>query len=280
VVSWLCESIHAGVFVPGEQLDVSVDVRNSGGGNAAPVVTVVVYWADPTVGFAHPNFFAATNMVVPPSRDVPGGVQTATISAVIPATAPEHICLLAMVSHPQDPAGVVCDPIQDRHWAQRNLVAAQLAKGAPIILPLTVANPRADKSEFLLTVAPPAPALTGRVAAEVAAVPSQLRPSVRLLDEKGKALSDAGEFAQIRVALDGLARRPLQLLVEMDKDLEIGTAASLEVSIVDFKDKARVGSWGAVLVPPGALVRPAAGSRTVARVYPGPVARQPVHPYD
>src|SRR4051812_40615837 len=52
VVSYLCDSIHAGPYTPGQPLDVVVDVRNAGGGNAASIATVVVYWADPTAGFA------------------------------------------------------------------------------------------------------------------------------------------------------------------------------------------------------------------------------------
>src|ERR1700712_1469551 len=45
VCSYLCGGIHAGAFTPGQRLDVTVDVRNSGGGNSASIATVVIYWA-------------------------------------------------------------------------------------------------------------------------------------------------------------------------------------------------------------------------------------------
>jgi len=140
-VSYLCESIHTGPYKPGEKLDVTVDVRNSGGGNNAAIATVVVYWAVPSVGFAKPTFFAATVVAVPPSRNASGSVLTRTMTATIPSTAPDHICLVVAVSHPQDKAGLACDPVRDRHWAQRNLVAVTTAVGAPVIVPFLAAKP-------------------------------------------------------------------------------------------------------------------------------------------
>jgi hypothetical protein len=124
VVSWECPGIHAGPFSPGANLDVTVDVRNSGGGSATAIVTLVVYWAIPTVGFSKPTVFGATTVAVPPMRDpsVPGFV-SASFSGVIPASAPDHICLLAVATHALDAAGTVVDPVNDRHWAQHNLLA-------------------------------------------------------------------------------------------------------------------------------------------------------------
>ena len=132
VVSYLCPSIHAGAYTPGGPLDVTVDIRNSGDGSATSIATVVVYWADPTVGFAHPHFFAATTVPVPPSRNAPMTVTTNILTATIPPDAPPHICLIVAVSHPQDPAETICNPVKYRHWAQRNLVHAVAAQGAPV----------------------------------------------------------------------------------------------------------------------------------------------------
>src|SRR5262249_38228589 len=121
-ISWDCQAIHASPYTPGTVLNVRVDVRNSGPGNATAIPTVIVYWSDPTVGFAHPLFLGATTVAAPPMRDrfQPGFVTTAVISGTIPAGAPDHICLLAVVTHGLDKAGSVPDPINDRHWAQRN----------------------------------------------------------------------------------------------------------------------------------------------------------------
>ena len=141
VISYLCDAIHASPYTPGDPLEVVVDIRNSGGGSSASVATVVVYWADPTVGFAKPTFFAASSVAVPPSRSAPSVTSTAVMRATIPATAPPHICLLVMASHPQDPAGKVADPVGDRHWAQRNLVAVTVAPGAPALIPFAGREP-------------------------------------------------------------------------------------------------------------------------------------------
>src|SRR5690242_19966444 len=43
VISWDCDAIHATPYRPGSVLEVSVDVRNSGPGNATAVTTVIVY---------------------------------------------------------------------------------------------------------------------------------------------------------------------------------------------------------------------------------------------
>ncbi|MGH9264737.1 MAG: hypothetical protein ACRD1D_08590, partial [Acidimicrobiales bacterium] len=174
VVSWLCDSIHAGPYRPGEPLDVTVDVRNSGGGNSASVATVVVYWSDPTVGFAKPRFFAASAVAVPPSRTVPGSTRTPTMTAVIPPTAPAHICLLVAVSHAQDRAGTTCDPVGDRHWAQRNLQAVPVAPGAPALLPFLVANPFDEETALELQVGPADWAHAEIVAAQLGTEPNDM----------------------------------------------------------------------------------------------------------
>src|SRR4051794_92487 len=42
VVSYACAAVHVGPYVPGEPLEVSVDVHNSGGGNSDQIATVAV----------------------------------------------------------------------------------------------------------------------------------------------------------------------------------------------------------------------------------------------
>ncbi len=63
---------------------------------------VNVFWDDPTVGFAKPTFFAAVTVPVQPSPAAPLVATTATMTATIPDTAPEHVCLVVSVSHAQD----------------------------------------------------------------------------------------------------------------------------------------------------------------------------------
>jgi hypothetical protein len=249
VVSYLCESIHAGPYTPGQPLDVTVDVRNSGGGNSASIVTVAVYWADPTVGFAKPNFFAASAVAVPPSRTVPAVVSTPKMRARIPATAPPHVCLLVAVSHPQDRAGTVCNPFADRHWAQRNLTAAQVAPGAPALVPFVAANPFGTERSFYLRIGPVDERHARLVALEFGTRPADARAQVRLLDADGAELSDAGEELAVDLGLGPLERRRFQLMVELDRELPPGESTAIEAKLHDSRGHDRVvGSLGVVVL--------------------------------
>ncbi|MBN9099971.1 MULTISPECIES: hypothetical protein [unclassified Pseudonocardia] len=232
VLSWACPSIHAGDYTPGRPLEVTVEVRNSGGGNAAAAATVVVYWADPTVGFAKPTFFAAATVAAPPDRTTPATATTATMTATIPATAPAHVCLLAVVSHPQDRAGKAADPINDRHWAQRNLMAVAAAPGAPALPRFAVANPRTEPATFQLR-AGAVDERRARAAAQATGLElADTGFRVRILDADGAGVAGPGTVAATAVDLEGLERRDFQLLAEVDGDLAAGTAVVLEVLLV------------------------------------------------
>ena len=251
VVSYACESIQTGPYKPGEKLDVTVAVRNSGGGNSAAIATVAVYWAVPSVGFAKPNFFAATVVAVPPSRTVPASVSTPTMTATIPATAPDHICLVVAVSHPQDKAGAVCDPINDRHWAQRNLQAVTAAVGAPVLVPLMAANPFDTAMAFDLRVGPPDERRSRLVASAFHTEPSEIRPRVRLLDDQGAAISEGGERVQTPVELGPLDQRQIQIMIEIDTDVPEGQSTAVEAGLfAQQDDRGLVGSLGVVLLAP------------------------------
>ncbi|MFD9124831.1 hypothetical protein [Kitasatospora sp. NPDC059571] len=250
VVGYLCESIHPGPYQPGQPLDVRVSVRNSGGGNAAALATVVVYWADPTVGFAKPNFFAASVVSVPPSRTAPAVATTPTMTATIPATAPAHVCLVVAVSHPQDRAGTVCDPAGDRHWAQRNLQAATVAPGAPALLPLTVANPLATEGAFEVRVGPASSSHAALVGREVGTVPADAAATVRLLDAEGGQAGEGGREARLSLGLGPHESRQFQVLVEVADDLPAGRSLALEAALLGDDGERTLGSLGTVLLAP------------------------------
>jgi hypothetical protein len=252
VVYYLCDAIHAGPFTPGQPLDVTVDVRNSGGGNSAAVVTVVVYWADPTVGFAKPTFFAASVVAVPPSRTAPASTTTPRMTAVIPASAPPHVCLVVAVSHPQDRAGTVCDPVGDRHWAQRNLQAAAVAPGAPALLPLMVANPFDREGSFLLEVGPADERHAWRAAREVGTEPADIPAMLRLLDSDGAQVGEGGGHVRTSLGLGPREARPFQVLVEVGADVPTGQSVPLEAFLLDQSRERVVGALGIVLVGPDA----------------------------
>jgi hypothetical protein len=250
VVGYLCDSVHAGPYTPGQPLDVTVDVRNSGGGNAASVVTVVVYWADPTAGFAKPNFFSACTVAVPPTRTTPGSTPTPKMTSVIPASAPAHVCLLVAVSHPQDPAGTVANPAGDRHWAQRNLQAAVVAPGAPAIMPFLAGNPFAREGEFVLQLGPAERERAVRVAREVGTEAGDAPANLRLLDADGAALAEAGLEVRLPVALGPREERRFQVIAEVGGGLPQGQSIVLEAVLLDHDGEHVAGSLGLVLTAP------------------------------
>ena len=251
IISYACDGIHPGAYVPGQNLDVSVDIRNSGGGNSPAIMTVVVYWADPTVGFAKPKFFSATAVAVPPNPGAAVSGTTAKMTAVIPADAPPHVCLVVSVSHPQDKAGTVCNPVADRHWAQRNLMTSQAAVGAPTIIPLNVANPFPSAKEFALVIGPVDERHAERLAEMFQTQPSLPAATLRLLNAEGAAVSPAGRQTLAQIQMGPLEQRPFQLLVDITSDIPAGHSMALQAQLLDLsQDRRPVGSLGVILLPP------------------------------
>ena len=249
VVSYLCPAIRPGPYRPGEPLSVTVDVRNSGGGNSAAMATVVVYWADPTIGFASPHFFAATAVSVMPGRTAPLTSTTATMTATIPASAPEHICLLVAVSHAADRAGKAADPVGDRHWAQRNLVAVPAAPGAPALIPLTVANPFAEGGAFFVHLRPTEYERARLVARELGTIPADASVIIRLLDVDGGLVTEEGREVHLSMDLRGHQKRRFQVLLDLPAELEEGRSVGIDALLFSSNEQL-CGSLGMVLVRP------------------------------
>jgi hypothetical protein len=248
VISWECAGIRTSAYSPGQDLQVSVDVRNSGHGSATAVATVAVYWADPTVGFAKPSFFGVATVAAPTMRDpmAPGFV-SAQVSGVIPATAPDHICLLASVTHSLDQAKPVADPIGDRHWAQRNLFAVT-AKSTPTIVPFVAANPFDAENVFDMRAR-----ILERHALELFALRQKLetremQPRLQLLDGSGRPVTDRAREAHTRVTLGPHGRRRYALVIELDQHLVSHQLTAFEVVLYQGRDLQRpVGSLGIVV---------------------------------
>ncbi len=252
VTSWDCHGIHASPYKPGNALQVSVDVRNSGPGNATAVATVVVYWANPTIGFAKPTFFGATSVAVPPFRDPfqPIFVTTPTLTAVIPATAPNHICLLALVTHSLDKAGTVADPMGDRHWAQRNLTAASANAKQPLNFPFLIANPFATEEKFELRIHVLGGPALELVALRMRAEPSEAWPHFQLVDERGKPVTDWASEASTGLALGSHQGRKYSLMLKVGP-LPSHQVAAIEAVLYLTKERqAPVGSLGIVVGGP------------------------------
>lgn len=249
VISWDCPGIHTTPYVPGQNLQVTVDVRNSGLGSATVVATVLVYWADPTVGFAHPMFFGATTVAATTMRDpVEPGFVSVTLNGVIPASAPNHVCLLVCVTHSLDVANAAADPIGDRHWAQRNLFTVT-TKLSPIIVSFLVANPFTTEDMFDLQVRTLDLRELELFAMRMKFEFSEIQPRMQLLDDQGRPVSDLGKEAQARLALCPHGRRRYSMVLHVEQHLPSHQLTAVEVVLYKNKDQQQreVGSLGIVI---------------------------------
>jgi hypothetical protein len=150
---YLCSGIRTSTYQPGEVLEVAVDVRNLGGSNAPSLAQVTVWWSDPTLGFVikPENLIGFRTVSVDPRG---GSATTALMAKQIPGSAPDHICLLARVSHRLDGAPPMPDPVNDRHWAQRNLSVVKAPPGGSAVTTFSVANVLADAFDFQVAIRP------------------------------------------------------------------------------------------------------------------------------
>jgi hypothetical protein len=239
-VTWyLCAGIRTSTYQPGEVLEVAVDVRNTGGSNAPSLAQVTVWWSDPTLGFVikPQNLVGFRQLAVAPRG---GSATTALMAWQVPADAPHHICLLARVSHPLDPAPPVPDPVNDRHWAQRNLSVIKAPAGGPALVPFVIANPLADEAGFQIRIAP---VLNPALLAEADGVTGEAYTDfVALLSVDGAA--GEGELG-FGVDLQPNEERGFTAEISVP-DLPEGTFAAFEIS--QSRDERVIGGLGVVLV--------------------------------
>lgn len=156
-VAWNCPSVivdgQPGTYVPGAPLKTRVVVRNHGFGGVPAPATVTLWWAEPFTGFPVLNLLGQASIAVPPDgKDHSAG----PIEGLIPASAPAHLCLIAMVSGltdrpAKDPASgkIVIDPVGDRHFAQYNLNAINAASGR-FDFGFFGGNPFAEPARFIV----------------------------------------------------------------------------------------------------------------------------------
>jgi hypothetical protein len=241
VISWLCDGIHAGPYFPGQTLDVTVDVGNAGGGNNTSLATVIVYWADPTVGFVKPTFFGATLTAVPPRG---GLATTSTISAEIPKWAPNHICLLAVVTHPLDAAGSIANPVGDRHWAQRNLTAVAASISQPLEFVFTAANPLLEEAEFLLLARPLDERRLVALGLRLKATPVATKMLLKLQDQGARLLQDRTTAIGLKLAAN--ERRLFRLTVELGQHLEPHEFTAVDVVLWREREEEQAGTVGSL----------------------------------
>lgn len=236
VVPYLCPGIHASHYSPGQRLDVTVDIRNFGGANTPSQAQVTVWWADPTTGFVvdASKVIGFQTVAVPPRG---GQATTLPMSKLIPATAPSHSCLLARVSHQYDRAGTIVDPVNDRHWAQKNLWALAAQPGIPIDFTFFAGNPLEEEAEFLVLARPVREGSLGILADEFRARPLVVDARLWLSERSDVEAGDGN--APLDIRLRSGERRQVNLRVRLSRVPEHGHFAAFEV-IQQLRSRDRV----------------------------------------
>lgn len=163
IVSYLCEGIATlAPYKPGNDLAVTVTVRNWGGGSAASSATVRLWWEYPGTSFVKMDparLIGVASVTLPPR----GATVTSDVMRYSFASLPPpHICLVACVDHPLDPAprdaapphALIPAPGVARHWAQHNLSYVTPSGNGMIDFFFQAGNPLVRDSEFLFEVVP------------------------------------------------------------------------------------------------------------------------------
>jgi len=140
VTAWLCSYILVdGVPFPGtplvhgDTLTLSVVTGNSGDKPLYNVLTRI-WWGDPSVGISRGQLTLIAEQPLGGAL-VPGQTATGlTAPWLVTPDVPEHVCLVAQVSHDQDPAPDPVTPGLERHFAQHNLQLHDAAPGAPMVI--------------------------------------------------------------------------------------------------------------------------------------------------
>ncbi|MFJ1755524.1 hypothetical protein [Kitasatospora sp. NPDC088134] len=229
-VCWyLCSGIQPlTAFRPGAELTVQVTVGNWQGGNSESIAYLGLWWSPPVSGPLVPDadkFLGFTTVEVPPHG---GQAVSDPLTGLVPANAGDHVCLLAKVWHPLDPPGTnIADPVNDRHWAQHNLVA--LPSGGTGTLPFLASNPLPEPVDCLIGVGPVPPSRRG--AFRLDGDPQPVEAEARLLvltDRDGRELArHEGELSCV-LTLDGGERRPLEVTIDPGP-VVAGTFAPFEI---------------------------------------------------
>jgi hypothetical protein len=244
-VCWyLCTGIQALTpFIPGQKLAVQVTIGNSQGGNSATLANVAVWWAGPTSGPIVPDkkkFIGYATVAVAPH----GGRATTvalTTADPIPVDAGPHICLFAKVWHALDlPATTLADPINDRHWAQHNLVTVQANSPTPIVFLVT--NPATEPAQYSVRIRPADPGIQQNFLFDQPLRPVESIIRFALTDRvQGDRTRGEGTLERI-VALEPGEQRELRLDIDPTDQLESGTFAAYE--ILQFHDGNPMGGIG------------------------------------
>jgi hypothetical protein len=242
IVTWLCPSISVegvnyttvpGSYLPDEPLAITVNVDNRGVPTA--LVTVDVYWADPSTGFVKPTLIASKLFPVV-GRSVKGPTKSPKIiwtpdRIKIPA----HFCLLVhATASPLEPfpGSSIPDPVGDRHWAQYNLQAAT-SVATSLTSVFWAGNPELESAAFTITAHPVSEESLKTIAQIVKAEPVAIKDEQIALHRVNKDQS-LQELKQTSVTLE-LGQGERQPLVVSAQSLELSPHQFTAVEVIQTR---------------------------------------------
>lgn len=246
-VCWyLCSGIQPLTpFEPGEDLTVQVSVGNWQGGNSASLAYVGVWWSRPVSGPVIPDpskFIGFSPVEVPPHG---GRAETSPVTARMPASSGNHICLLAKVWHPLDnvAAGGLADPVNDRHWAQHNLTAMPASPPQPFTFLAT--NPMDQEVTYQIDVRPMPRELWANLPTDVRLRPTQASAWLSLTSTAGPDEVQGQDAVTHTLTLGPREQREMELLVVVTD--EVGSGTFVPFQIAQYRDERPVGGIAMLL---------------------------------
>lgn len=240
IVTYLCEGIATlAPYQPGKDLAVTVAVRNWGGGSVGSIAVVRLWWEYPGTSFVKMD--PARLMGVAPVLVPPRGatVVSDVMNYSFASLPPPHICLVACVDHPLDPAprapapphALIPAPGVARHWAQHNLSYVAPAENGVIDFFFQAGNALERESEFLFEVVPFSRERLAGLQRVVRAEP--VRVAVRYEIAADSKTRDA--YASDRSAGSGMValaagrQTPMHLRMQLAKPLQAGQFSAFEL---------------------------------------------------
>lgn len=236
VIYYICNGIHfLNDYKPGHDLSFTIDVANWQGGNAASIAMVSTYWSPPLSGVTIPDpkrFLAFGSIPLPPH----GGWNSLTLTALIPETAPPHICVLAKVFHALDMAPTthignkdveIADPINERHWAQHNISVIPTSATVPISFLAT--NPTDEERSFQLIIQPISRNNWDALRAIRSGEPFACNVRIHLSGAGDEQQHEGENTLTHEILLAPGEEREMAVLIESDGQLDYGTYGAYEV---------------------------------------------------
>ncbi|NED11842.1 hypothetical protein [Streptomyces sp. SID9124] len=248
-VCWyLCSGIQPlTAFRPGQDLTAQVAIGNWQGGNSPSMAYVGLWWSKPVSGPVIPDpskFMGFSPVAVPPHG---GRAETTPLTARIPASSGNHICLLAKVWHPLDnvSAAGLADPVNDRHWAQHNLAVLPAAPAAPEPFAFLATNPTDDEVTYQIGVRPMPRELWGNIPNDERLRPVEASAWLSLKDTATGGEAQGQNEVTHTLTLSPMEQREMELLLVVTD--EVGGGAFAPFQIAQYRDERPVGGIAVIV---------------------------------